>query len=785
MENGGGSSDGTVANASGDSFAQQGSLDWVGLSRSSVAFTVDILGRYMAAGVQPFTIMVGQELAKNLRLSATGQDNIHNALNSLQSYRGLGDVIWFGFGLRSLVRTLGSTTEGKGLVALCAALGESFHEDFAASVLHSMTASYSPPSGFMPSLKEWQTLVKACTGVLAHSKFPILVDSFTRLCPKQRQLQQKLHARRSGQIADVSCPDPSDLSVTLLALGMLSRNRYQEVTIKGGVGTGWLAAMGEWLYGFSVSIIDAKGMTIYQTTDSVSRSGLTIQLDVDSAPAPTATRDLTLAVSSTTFSLRDRPGIMKLLSISDPPFYGGRLPWEECFREAFGLEFAELMQLKKTFSTGFGCAARIFTGIMKFEAPGVDLYHATQHKHYFTESGGRGFIRNSLELFPELQSFAHITYAQLDRTFKEAQIEYIRAIFEIRMICRCSCCVPHVDSASTNSFCKLAIFESIIIICQILSATVMTTKMGLRRDGLTWVYHNAHNAIADTPKRCGTPGQDLIRQTEINRIVNPAFVDNDFLGCMMLFAGRKTSDEDGVNAFSHGGVCSFYSVLQEFVLDREVLGRISIIPGHIEWDGTSYPCIRDRFNISSMPGPVLSIQPMITVNLGVTQQVKSLQIEFQFGLGNNSIASALAVGPASLITAVLKARGTAALCQRSSAPCITTTFEMELGQESWNISDPPRLAPCLEVKLRYEVRENESSQETPWGLRLTESGKREYFFSLGVLSPKYNTDIAKAAAIIVATHLKKDVVLADSQCYTCCIQPWFGKGIGNLFIITV
>ncbi|ETS84384.1 hypothetical protein PFICI_02409 [Pestalotiopsis fici W106-1] len=784
MENGEGVPDGTLANTSGSGFAQQGSLDWVSLSRSSVAFTVDILGRFMAAGVQPFTIMVGQEIAKNLRLSTSGEKNIQDALNSLRSYRGLGDVIWFGFGLRSLVRTLGSTTEGKGLVALCSALGETFHEDFAATVLHSMTASYNPPSGFMPSLKEWQMLVKACSGVLAHTKFPVLVDSFTRLVPRQRRLQQKLQARRSGQIPDALCPSPHDLSVTILALGMLSRNHFHQISIKGGVGAGWLAAVGEWMYGFNVSIIDAKGMTMYQTKDCVSRPGLVIQLDDDSLATATATTvDLTLAVTSKTFRLRDRSGIMKLLSISEPPFYGGRLPWDECFREAYGLEFAQLLKLEETIGTGFGCAARIFAGIMDFESPGVDLYHATQHKHYFTESGGRGFIRNSFEICPELHSLTQISYKQLDRSFKDAQIEYIRSMFEIRKACKCSCCLPQGESSSINSLCRLAIFESVIIICQILSTTAMATKMGMRRDGMMWVYHNAHNAIADTPRRSGTPGQDLVRQTEINRILNPTFLENEFLGCMMLFAGRKTTDENGANAFSHGGVCSFYSVLQDFVLDREVLGRISIVPGHIEWGGSSYPSIRDRNDISSMPEPVQSIQPMVSVSLGVTQQVESLQIDFLFGLEDNSMNSALAVGPASLIKAVLKSRGTAFHCRRASVPC-ATTFEIEPTRGSWSISNPPRLAPCLGITVKWAIREDEVST-VPWGLRLTESGKTEYFTSVGILPSIYDTDVAKAVAIVVATHLKKDVILADSQCNACCIQPRFGKGIENLFIVTL
>ena len=70
-------------------FSQQGSLDWVALSGSSVRFTVDVLGRFMAAGVQPFTIMVGQEVARNVALAESGQRNMQDALNRLFCGSGL------------------------------------------------------------------------------------------------------------------------------------------------------------------------------------------------------------------------------------------------------------------------------------------------------------------------------------------------------------------------------------------------------------------------------------------------------------------------------------------------------------------------------------------------------------------------------------------------------------------------------------------------------------------------------------------------------------------------
>jgi hypothetical protein len=54
------------------SFSMEGSLHRAGLSRTSVSFTVDVLSRFMAAGVHPFTLVVGQEVTRYLSLSRQG-----------------------------------------------------------------------------------------------------------------------------------------------------------------------------------------------------------------------------------------------------------------------------------------------------------------------------------------------------------------------------------------------------------------------------------------------------------------------------------------------------------------------------------------------------------------------------------------------------------------------------------------------------------------------------------------------------------------------------------------
>jgi hypothetical protein len=183
-------------------FNQGGTLDWVGLSKTSVSFTVDVLGRFMAAGVSPLTIVVGQEVARRLRLSKVGHEHIQDALQRLQSYRGFGKALWFGFGLRSLPRTLGTTDEGRSLVALCAALGETFHEDIAASVIHHLVANFNAPSGLTPSLEALCTRGKGVESSSESLCLLALLETIITLCQTLSAIfpRDAIQPRRNGLV---------------------------------------------------------------------------------------------------------------------------------------------------------------------------------------------------------------------------------------------------------------------------------------------------------------------------------------------------------------------------------------------------------------------------------------------------------------------------------------------------------------------------------------------------------------------------------------------------------
>jgi hypothetical protein len=229
---------------------------------------------------------------------------------------------------------------------------------------------------------------------------------------------------------------------------------------------------------------------------------------------------------------------------------------------------------------------------MAFEQPEMDRKKALLHQNYFTESGGRGFIQQSLDLFPELKPIMDDSYNQLSLSFQSAQTKYIRTLSEIRAFCACTICMGGRDIEHTDRPCFLAIFEAIVIVCQVLSGTIPADNLCLRRSGLEIAYSNAFTAIVRT-RQSESPGQGPIGGTEIIRILNESGEGKLLHLALLLFSGRTPSFGGRTSARSSGGICAYLSVLQDFSLDREVLGRVAVVPGHIESDGATFHSIKD------------------------------------------------------------------------------------------------------------------------------------------------------------------------------------------------
>ena len=147
-----------------NAFAQQGTVDWTMLSGSTVNFTVEVLARLSKAGVELITVAVGQAMFTGFNLDPDGQKRFSDALSRLKAFSSYGSVLWFGFGVKHIVRTLSETEQGATCAAICACLSLSYNNFFCSKVLKSLADQQRAPNSLMPSLSQWAALVNICSG---------------------------------------------------------------------------------------------------------------------------------------------------------------------------------------------------------------------------------------------------------------------------------------------------------------------------------------------------------------------------------------------------------------------------------------------------------------------------------------------------------------------------------------------------------------------------------------------------------------------------------------------
>ena len=101
-----------------------GTVSFSDLGTRSVQFSIDFLSRLAAAGVHPYTVITGQALAQEFALGGRGRNNVMEALNKTTRTASWGKLLWFGFGIKSIIYDLAQTDEGCWVLALCGALSE-------------------------------------------------------------------------------------------------------------------------------------------------------------------------------------------------------------------------------------------------------------------------------------------------------------------------------------------------------------------------------------------------------------------------------------------------------------------------------------------------------------------------------------------------------------------------------------------------------------------------------------------------------------------------------------
>jgi len=146
-----------------------------------------------------------------------GQLNISNAISGLKIKETWGKLIWFGFGIKDVLRELGETERGLTLVGLCAALTATYSSLYAANVAREVFVISGTPEDYIPALRQWRILMDLCSGILTTSAFAHVLITMRSLLSSDSCYLQETHS---------TATTPTELAKTILTLAQLSKHKY-------------------------------------------------------------------------------------------------------------------------------------------------------------------------------------------------------------------------------------------------------------------------------------------------------------------------------------------------------------------------------------------------------------------------------------------------------------------------------------------------------------------------------------------------------------------------------
>lgn len=578
---------------------QQGSVDWVALSKTTVSFSVELLARYARAGVEALTIAVGQALFAQFRVPAEAQKRLELSVSRLKAYSSAANALWFGIGFKHLIRTLMETEQGATLVAVSSCLMVSYENEFSATVLKALCDKSSLPEKLTPSLSQWGAFVNLCTAAVTASQFPLLVEGFSRL------LMTSVAKREPKFLAATS---PSALAIALLELAQLSMGKVANVVFIGNADCGWLAAVAEWLLSLRVEILDHMGNSLYQSKgtnyDGISYFQLTIiRLEEGQNANPQS-----LLRSRTHLVPPGDPGFNLQTATSYYLFYQGRSEWFTILNDTFGLSFQNLLKpeniprFAKVLYPGLsvGDHDRAF-GLMNPWGDTLFAKDSLQHQRRFIQ-----MLRFAAARLPELAELENygINHASelenldLERyeilsdleggsnnsAFRSAAEISNRSGFSTALMDPCSCSGCKVADKNPSSDRRVPILD---FLCLSKTAIAIFEFIWC----LSWLD------IDDTIRPSSNGLMRLYTQFEKLSQIRSKYLDDQAFGhAVMLLTGFDIQVAHQASAVAVHGLCAYRSSLEHPNIGVEGQYRIRIVPGQIERHEKFYDHITETPN---------------------------------------------------------------------------------------------------------------------------------------------------------------------------------------------
>ncbi|OAL02322.1 hypothetical protein IQ06DRAFT_304520 [Phaeosphaeriaceae sp. SRC1lsM3a] len=577
-----------IRSSSGGNFSQTGQVDWVAFLRGTAEATVSILARLAGSGVDAVTILVAQKVMSTLRISTQGEMDVAKALSALNAFGSFGDALWFGFGVKHVVKTLAQSKEGLACIALCGALTESHSLESSAQTLSAYADLSGVPRDISPSVAQWKQLASTCSGCLAKSKFSATV----------RRFMTPLQASCGFYLAST----PQDLAEALSLLAQVSTGKLDSVTFTGGPDCAWLGALGEWLLGLSVVIEDANGNDLLLGANRI-KADPNVRIVFDTSPGSPSRGRL---ISKKSYQLKELGEMIQTPAQLRASLLSYRMTWEEVLQQTFGSTILNQLfdRLSTTFVTAIGSAACIYEHLVNGNAE--DEEQLRDNILYIETSFGRGLLSTMSRSLPEVpQSLTQKALARLGSSLEEATSTYESATASVAIACEC---VLHNARAhdpsitdSRNAFrhdtvCIVALLELIIFLARWRPVFLVDGELGPSQSGIYALYRSFWNEQDDS----------ALKRLFSNNGQSPLLVGAS------VYAGMGSTSESPqhVSAITHRGICFYLESLCNVVEGPESLVRAHVVPGGIELDGRSFPRVED----GTMVAPAYPPSKVETIN---------------------------------------------------------------------------------------------------------------------------------------------------------------------------
>ena len=589
----------------GSGFAQQGTVDWVSLGQTQFSASIAVLGRLSSAGVEPLTVAVGQAICSRIPLGIHGEKVLAEAMSGLRACSSFGDVIWFGVGVRHILRSLVETSQGASLVALCSGLSEGHNVSTSALVLYEMAKQFGSPRDLSPSFKQWEALVKVCSSVFSQSTLGLRIHQLLKL------------GGYIGANKAEGAGHPQDMAEVLLAVGRVASGSLKEISIRGGPGCSWVAAFADQILGLKVAVRSDEGAMLWMNYDgSIDQGHISLQF---------CNREPTEAISCVgrIFYVRhgdefiqqcfQDPTDLNYLRMESTPFLGGRVQWDSMFSETFGRDFENLINLSpipgpSIISTPEDIFARLFIAGAAFF-----VFHTTEACRY---KDIMEFVLSAMSSIPELRPCKHklldpaiqlkVSAMSLDQLSDE--YKHVRAI-----LARDSSDV--YQQHRRRPFCLARITETIVIMSYLLGRLTLEGSLLPKWSGILKIY----NDIPRNSDRLVDGSKSFRLQAQLYPEESIKTLSFQFSKYVSIFSGEPAPFSMGgsTSALSDGRVYCFIDTLQSLSDSFEKASVIHVGAGSIQAGNRLHERVHDPYRPSETHSIVYQAECVQLVEKGL------------------------------------------------------------------------------------------------------------------------------------------------------------------------